>query len=190
VNGFEFVASIVGSLAWPVAFVIAGLVFRDDLRSLFNSINLKRLKLGSFETEFDVAADLDQSITTAEADIRKGISDGSISDEPPNPKLIALMEIDPGLAIIDAWRSLEEDISRVSSEKFGNPKNWPARRHIVDLIKRNEIEEEVGAALLELNHSRNQIVHNRNYKVDRARSFRFLDIAADAAKILSRIMVV
>jgi len=48
----QFIASLVDSLAWPVALVLVAVVSRDQLRGLLTG-QLRRLKAGPIEAEFD-----------------------------------------------------------------------------------------------------------------------------------------
>ena len=48
----QFIASLVDSLAWPVALVLVAVVYRDQLRGLLTG-QLRRLKAGPIEAEFD-----------------------------------------------------------------------------------------------------------------------------------------
>jgi hypothetical protein len=52
---YDFIASLVGSLAWPAAVVVIAFMFRRSIRQLLRG-HLSRLKAGPFEADFDLIA--------------------------------------------------------------------------------------------------------------------------------------
>jgi hypothetical protein len=63
----QFIASLVSSIAWPIAVVIIALLFREQFARLLMSRPLKRLKLGPGGAEFEFA--LEKAATRIEAEI-------------------------------------------------------------------------------------------------------------------------
>ena len=52
-SGREFIASLIESLGWPVAVVALALLFRSKIADLLPSREVKRLKAGPFELEWE-----------------------------------------------------------------------------------------------------------------------------------------
>ena len=56
----QFIDSMTGQLAWPIAALILGLIFRGSLASLMNRV--KRVRWGDREAELAEAADVQEAI--------------------------------------------------------------------------------------------------------------------------------
>lgn len=100
-NWRQFIASLVGSLAWPVTIVIALSMFRNHLGALFPLID--RLKYGSFEVAFR------DSIRKLAEESRKALPTDQTDAQATSPRehLYALADISPRAAIIEAWLQVE-----------------------------------------------------------------------------------
>lgn len=178
----DFFSSIISSLAWPGAIVLLAWLMKDELRGLVNSLRITRFKLKDFEAEFA------ESMNSIEKEISDPAVRDKVADEPVPQEYKKLLDVDPNYAVLDAWKDLEARVVELSVRKFDNPKTWPVRRHILDLVKRDVLPPEVGSALEELNHARNQIVHARDYKLEKNAATRYIDLAADMVGFLMRIM--
>jgi hypothetical protein len=60
VNTLPFIDSMTGRLAWPIAALILGLVFRGPLTSLMNRV--RRVRWGEREAELADTADVQEAI--------------------------------------------------------------------------------------------------------------------------------
>ncbi|WP_132910288.1 hypothetical protein [Sphingomonas sp. BK235] len=104
-----FIASIVGSLAWPVAAFGIAFLFRSEIIRLLSRI--RRLSVG------DNSVDFGEQLAEAEADVPAiAEDDGLVALD---DRLKQLVVIAPGAAILESWRSLEEQVKRRSAAIFG-----------------------------------------------------------------------
>lgn len=120
----EFVASIVGSLAWPLAVVILVVVLRGPLTAILGRSPLSSLKLGPTGAEVkwqELAAEVRAEVVASSASNRAAAPDGDIdlSD------LDGLAERSPAQAIEVAYSTLLTELRRIAGEN--NP----------DLVKDN-----------------------------------------------------
>jgi hypothetical protein len=100
VSKLEFISSLVKSLAWPVAFVVVALVFREQLRGLLSTAGLRRVKAGPLEVEWN------RQISEAEVELEQtGVpspSFGVISEE-----LAPVANASPAAAVMEAHARIE-----------------------------------------------------------------------------------
>lgn len=153
----SFIGSIVNSIAWPAAVVIAILLLRRALTRVLQ--NLSKLKWKDLEIE------VTREIAQAEAEAAEG--------EPlrklPAPRLPqgsllylrSLAEVSPRAAILEGWLPFEITASRVAEDKgimkAGSPIQMPA---LIDGLKREGVLTDGEAkALGRLRAIRNKVVH-------------------------------
>ena len=98
-----FVERVVGSIAWPIAFVIAVVMFRREVGALLRRVNA--LKVSG--AEFGFAELLDEAAKEA-AHVQELPAPGSMIDI--DERTFAKH---PHFAIIEAWRSIEILISSI-----------------------------------------------------------------------------
>lgn len=103
----DFIASLVNSLAWPVAVVVVLSLFREQIKKLLR-VPPSRLKAGPFEAEWD------RTVAEAQVDL----------DQPDLPKaevrsstdvagdLYELAERLPAAAVLEGYRRVEQALQR------------------------------------------------------------------------------
>lgn len=107
----EFIASLVKSLAWPVALLVLALLFRSQLRQML-SRQVKRMKAGPIELEWD------RTLSEAEVEL----------DQPGGPRLEAgraesgiaaelsgLAASSPATAVLEAHMRIENELRRITA---------------------------------------------------------------------------
>lgn len=98
------------ALAWPIAALTLGAVFRTELRSLLSK--LKKGKVGPAEFEFEqIVAALKQDSPKIQGEV-----DASVP-----PAVVQLATSDPRAAIIGAWLEVQSEVDRLVSEA---PTEW------------------------------------------------------------------
>jgi hypothetical protein len=109
----QALAPVLQAIAWPVAVVVAVLVFRRDLRGIL-ARELTRLKAGPFEAEFE------RQRAQVEAEV------GPAPPEAPPPPIVstvdelrALAQTSPTAAVLEAYARVEEALRR---KVRGNPR--------------------------------------------------------------------
>jgi hypothetical protein len=151
-----FVASIIGSLAWPVAAVILLVIFKDQIVKVAPFV--KRLKAGPVEAEFD--REVKQLKESAAA------QDHTTSNRPIEVAsknfLFQLAELHPRSAILEAWVRLEaaartalpNDTSKASKTGY-----IPAAMLPEALVKSGKIDQSQVTLYHELRRLRNDVAH-------------------------------
>jgi hypothetical protein len=107
----DFVASLVGSLAWPFAAVIIALVFHKQIATLLAKV--KTLKWG------DAAVDFTDKLDKAESEVDAlSVPQGEQTLPPPpapSGRFHDLLAISPNAAILDTWAEVESEIAKLGS---------------------------------------------------------------------------
>ncbi|WP_298443163.1 hypothetical protein [Ferrimicrobium sp.] len=106
----QFIASLVNSLAWPLAVILIALIFRAQIRSLA-SRPMRKLRAGPLEVEFDrIGAEVEAvvgrpTLSICEAGKEQG---ASVIEE-----LSGLAEASPVAAVMDAHAAIEQEIRNI-----------------------------------------------------------------------------
>lgn len=102
----EFFATIIGSLAWPVAAVVVALVFRKQLRALLSG-PLSRVRAGPLEVEWD------RQLSEAEVDL--GEPDARSFDGPTVAELTRVAQQSPVSAVMAGFAKVEAALRELLS---------------------------------------------------------------------------
>ncbi|MBC9031823.1 hypothetical protein IAG41_05420 [Sphingomonas sp. JC676] len=152
----DFIASLVDSLAWPLAAVIIALVFHKQIGSLVAKV--KTLKWG--EAAVDFTEKLDKVETEAEA--LAHATDGQ--DTPavaaaPSGRFHELLAISPNAAILDTWSEVENEIRKLG--KHHGLVDSPARPSRIgdQLVQSGVLPVGIHKMLAEMRSMRNQAAH-------------------------------
>jgi hypothetical protein len=100
----QFVASLVSSLAWPVAVVVILLLFREQLRKLLDT-PLKRLKAGPSGVELE----FDRIISEAAAQVEP-LPQLEPARESATADLADVAALSPAAAVLDGFTRVEEKL--------------------------------------------------------------------------------
>jgi hypothetical protein len=129
VTGSVFAAAIVNSLAWPSAVVVAVVLLRRELASVFHRI--QSLEFPGGKATFAALEDYEKVIAAVRMDegtpadraiARQGETEFSV--------LEVVAEVAPRQAVIDAWGLLEYQLN-VASDRVSpdQPHGWPHVAH-------------------------------------------------------------
>jgi hypothetical protein len=174
-SGFQFMASLVSSLAWPVIIMIL-LAFiwikRDDISKSLNlratpqGRTLRRLRAGPVELEWDQLID-----STAEqvSEVPPATTSGSGSAGLVRQELNEIARNVPTAAVLEAFARLEQRLREMFDQVRDDYKEGPPGRYtprfygmpqmVRVLSDRGLISDEIRAAILNLNRLRNEASH-------------------------------
>jgi len=174
-NWLQWSASIVASLAWPVAAVAIAFIFRGQIRGLLASI--RRLTWG------DKSVDFAEKLDRIEEAVRV---EGPSRSKPPNwspllgdDRFQALLAISPAAAILDAWGPAEMLIDELTD--YIEPA--PVRRQRTTagqldlLVKEGTVTPSIAQLIRQLMALRNEAAHGTS--ITAADAYRFRDLSDD-----------
>jgi hypothetical protein len=103
----QFIASLVSSLAWPVAVVGTAIAFRRQIGQLLTTGPLKRLKMGSVEAEFERrTAEVETKLAVPpEVAVTERVAGATVVEE-----LAPVADVSPSSAVLEAFERVQQDI--------------------------------------------------------------------------------
>lgn len=112
-----FISKLVESLAWPVAGVVLGLIFRKKLIELIPL--LRRVKAGPLEAEFEIATKQVLASTT-ELVTKENVPDIPNVENNPSPDKTAakilIARSEPTATIIEGWSALDGELHKLGRQ--------------------------------------------------------------------------
>jgi hypothetical protein len=192
-NGWQFAASVIGSLAWPVAIVALALLFRGSLRRLLSG-DVKLLKAGpsGLEVQFsDIVPEIRQEVekgreaaAVAPAEGPTGAPPGASAPDVGTGIRDEMLEVakrSPRAAVLESYDRLEA-LLREKLEASGlDTRRLPTlgAPGLADLARlRGLITPETETAINGLTTLRNLTAHGRDNELSYDRAVEFVDLVA------------
>jgi len=162
----EFLSSLVGSLAWPVAAVIIACLFRSQISGLLDKV--RTITWGDKIVDFGQKLD----------EIENASSEGpppEKAERTSDDRFDRLLAISPAAAVIDAWNTVEAILFHIADARGYDIA--PPRRtmEVIRAMERDGvISEPTAHTLHELRSLRNAAAHHGMVKP--ADAFRFKEL--------------
>ena len=170
VDNQQFVASLVSSLAWPVAVVIVAFVFHDPIGQMIG--RLEHVKSPIFEAWTKAEAATLSAVAASPTPPPSTPVEGSLSR-----KLALLAATSPGGAVAMGWMEVEK-VLRGKMEGMGLPFERVAGvRGVEEAFRAGVINEATASAIRGLANLRNMVVHGGADDLDSARALDYLAMA-------------
>lgn len=112
-SDFEFVSSLVNSLAWPVSILIILISFKKYIIKIIPSI--EKLKYKDFEVEF--SKKMKELVDKSKKDIERLSFSEDAANESSENELFGLVDISPRSAILESWLLVETAASKALQKK-------------------------------------------------------------------------
>lgn len=132
-----FVSNLIRDLVWPVAMLVAFLIaiyHAPKLARFVKAVRYKGFEVTMREELIEARADVDQ--------LKLEVGDAGANTLNPKDKIIQLANIDRGIAIVEVWRKLEDEVIRLIQHsglmRFTRP--VPFVEHLASLGKISERE--------------------------------------------------
>jgi hypothetical protein len=161
-NGYDLTAAIIQaltSLGWPIAFVTAAWIFKNDLKTLLPRL---RLRYKDFDMSF--------RLNEAEKEAQKLLTKSDQAELPPptpeeQDKLQKIAELSPREAILELYSEVEDAIQSFAVA-FGllqdgtQQLHWRSRKILIRRLRQYDLIDGTMAALLDdLSTIRNNAAH-------------------------------
>lgn len=178
----ELVASLVGSLAWPIAAVIIAAIFHKQIAALLAKI--RKLNWGDASVELSEQLDkVENKARAIEAEVPQPALPAP-EQEPPDDRFQALLAISPSAAILDAWKQVERRLVSLGKEQFGNEIKYTPPHKIAEKLAGNGVLMSSVVGMVEdLRMIRNEASHSKEVSVTDA--LRFNQLALQVMSLLS-----
>jgi hypothetical protein len=181
-NWLEFIANIVGSLAWPAVFIAVFYFLREPVENLLPL--LQRLKYKEIELEFN------RRVEEVRAEV--------VQELPPLPtaapaqtdeltKAARLAETSPRAAVLEAWLSVEMaafDAARRLDWQVPNDKASNGAFAMKFIERHPQVDRSIVGLLRELRSLRNQAAHAPEFALSKSAAIEYASSAARVAEHL------
>jgi len=180
-------ASVVGSLAWPVVTLVLFLTFRASIVSLISALHARMGKLKRFKAPGGVEAEwFEDTIENAEGTVEDlPLHSSSIGGDRSNPIsaddiTLELAKIDPAAAVVAAFIQVERAATHFL-EALGEP---ASRNPLVALKKSTRIDPSLKNLVLNLRELRNAAAHHGGIDISFDAAQRYIATASAATEEL------
>ncbi len=165
-NWLAFWASVIGSVAWPLAVVIVVLIFRKQLLKV--APWLRELEVGNVKLKF--AEGLEKATTAAEQ-----------LPQPATPPVTdrdaILAEHAPVALVIEQWVNIEHAVIESARRHDYSARIPDARRAIDYLRELGVITPGTAEALHYLRRLRNEAAHHKQFTIDAEQALEYARLA-------------
>jgi hypothetical protein len=178
-----FITEITKSLVWPCLIVFILYKIRaSDIQKILKLI--KSVKYKDLEITFE------QEVQAIELEAEKK---GLITPETNKiwgDELYTLAELHPDLAIIKAWKQVEDSIKKVFEEKLKSKIAYriPYYKQIQLLLENDIITPDTASLIRDLSGLRNRAVHQVNHDISISHAQGFLELSAIVYKALKELL--
>jgi hypothetical protein len=152
----QFIASLVSSLAWPVAGVIIVVVFKDQLRHILSQVR----KFGAAGVNFEIADQIREIQRVGEA-VELEQTDEPRSASALDPELTSLARSFPEAAVLQSFKSLEAVLLRIRQKLPGDKPHRNLSEVLSALVRDNQISPSVVSLFQSLRQARNTAAHGQ-----------------------------
>jgi hypothetical protein len=169
----EFVSSIVGSLAWPVAAVITASVFRKQLREVLGT-RLHKIKAGPVEMEL-----FDRKLAETEAEVDPIPGPAKTSGALPEgvaADLGSIVATSPAAAVMEAHARVERRLREILSDAGMNDTRPGVRQLARTAAEKGLITGESVRAVEGITVMRNLAAHGQAHDLTPERAREYLDL--------------
>lgn len=167
----QFIASIVESVAWPIAFCLAVWFFKRPIADLLPRITDVELWGGkaTFSKGLQDAEATAENIPSAEEGVRPE------STTKPDDPYLELAERFPEAAIMDSYK-LVEAVFDENRKELGMSESLPPRG-IVEILRREEfVSSEVYSLYRQISETRNAAVHSGGRTITAGEAMAYRDL--------------
>jgi hypothetical protein len=187
VDPLAFVASIVGSLAWPLAVLVLGLVFRSELRALLRR-PLHRAKAGPVEVEWEAEIQTAKAELAASPESADAFTDLLFDfDFAQNDRLLALAELIPNAAVVEAFAEVERSLrSRLMAAGVATAERRSMRSLADQARDLGLLSDETVEAIRTLAHLRNLALHSQEGLIDQTKALQFVALCRAVIHLIER----
>lgn len=169
VSGFELVAALVSSLAWPVVVLVVALLFRRQLAALL-ARPFTSLKAGPVEVVWD------REIAEVEAELGAPSlpEPQPVGDARPSEQLAEVARIAPAAAIVQAFARVEAQLRQLLSDADLDPGRGSAMQLARRAQEAGIVQPETVRAIEGIAVLRNLAAHGHEAELDEPRALDYL----------------
>jgi len=156
VNGFQFLAEIIGSLVWPATVIFAIFRLRDPLVRLLPKLRFLRYK--------GLELDFGEELKKVETEVSKlPLPDRPALqpfDEASEQRFRDVADLSPNYAVFEAWINVERALKELAKSSGHEFRRGSSPIYLTRVLRQREVIDQQTASLLdELRVLRNLAIH-------------------------------
>jgi hypothetical protein len=187
-NSYEFISSLVSSLAWPFFSFLIILVLRKYIGHIFKSLESFKWKDAEFGFKKDLA-EAESDAQNLKLSSTTNLKSFSLAPKSLYEQAMSLAAISPRAAVVDTWRTVElttmEVAKELNLEISGNIAGTNVIRKLVNQFK---LDGAVLGLYEKLRRIRAEAAHAPNFQVDYDESVKYVELALSLANRLKSLV--
>lgn len=176
----EHIVEIIKAIAWPVAAVWLGYIFKGEIKKLLERVSSLKYK--------DMEASFEKGLAKAEdkaKDVQVPQIDETQEDLSQKEQLFRIAEVSPRAAVVEAWTLVEtaavkNGLTSGSAIQRINPKMIVNYLANIGQLSNKSLE-----LIEQLRQLRNRATHMPNFTITQREAERYLDLAVKSANIIN-----
>lgn len=183
-NKFEFISSLIGSLAWPIVILIIVIILRQPIVKILSSIS--KVTFNNIEMDFERKLnEIESSLEDNKEQLVKENQESNKQEE----QIKQIAEISPSASITMSWSMLEQEIQSTIQRLAISP-DFPLNNSAlknINLLKQEKIlDSQTLGTLNELRNLRNIAVHDHlsDNKISYLDAIKYYELSLKIVRIL------
>lgn len=166
-----FIAELAKAVAWPVALLVLGLMFRATIKGLLGGVRLRQIKKGEWSADFEAAA------REVRAELPSPKQRVPVPDQTwwLDAKTVRLVDTDPTAAIAQEWNKLEGRVKVIAAQEGVQQQLFP--EVLRALTEKGLVQSATTDAILGLRNMRNLAVHAPPERLTAGQALEFIMMA-------------
>jgi len=169
VNTLTFIAEMTKALAWPIALVVLGLVFKQHFGGLLEGVKLRRVQKGEWLADFETVA---QEVRAELPSPGRSTSETVHTESPLADETKRLIDLAPSAAVSQAWNQLEDRVIAAAASTGITQTRLP--EILRAMVNKGLIKPSVSDSILGLRNMRNLAVHAPSDRLTQSQASEFV----------------
>lgn len=176
----EHIVEIIKAIAWPVAAVWLGYIFRGEIKKLLRRVSSLKYK--------DMEASFEKEL--AEAEVKaKEVEVPKISETQEEltqkEQLFRIAEVSPRAAVVEAWTLIETAVVKNGLTSGSTIQRTNPKMIVTYLANIGRLPKESLELIEQLRQIRNRATHMPDFTITQSEAERYLDLAVKSANIIN-----
>lgn len=178
-DGYQFIASVVGSTVWPLTIIGFAWLFHRPISALIERIKQLKYK--------DATVDFEKQLAEAEQEASKLPESVNLENAPPVIAAGASADLAPQLQVLESWFGVEASLRRLAMNRGVNLHRGSSPLFLTRWLAKNQvIDAEIEESLDYLRALRNVAAHSPgNGDISQDQANRYRDIAEKVVMALN-----
>jgi hypothetical protein len=176
----EFLASVIGSLAWPAAIAFIVYLLREPIRKVIPG--LRKFGFAGLEAEFGERVQ-EAAVMAASTQTLADVTPGTALVTELGPEIATA----PRAAVIEAWLAVERELEalaeRVDIDRRADHR-WTPAPLVRELVGQEVLDPITASVILDLRNARNLAAHDQSFELEHDEVVNYVKLAGRVSAAL------